>query len=79
MNRQDAEIAKEGKLDEPDLELDALVHRVIGAAIEVESLLQVHRAQVLSYLKAGAFQLGLLINFNVAMLRDGVRREIWSG
>ncbi len=39
MNRQDAEIAKEKKLDEPDPELDALIHRVIGAAIEVHRLL----------------------------------------
>jgi GxxExxY protein len=44
----------------------------------VETLLPIHNAQLLSYLKAGAFQVGLLINFNVAMLRDGVRRLLWD-
>jgi GxxExxY protein len=60
--------------------LDLLIEDQLVVELKhVESLLQVHRAQVLSYLKAGAFQLGLLINFNVAIVRDGVRRVIWSG
>jgi hypothetical protein len=33
---------------------------------------------VISYLKAGALQLGLLINFNVPVLRQGIRRVIWN-
>ena len=45
----------------------------------VERLSPIHTAQILSYLKAGAFQLGLLINFNVPTLRQGIRREISSG
>lgn len=46
----------------------------------VETLLPVHTAQLLSHLKAGAFQLGLLINFNVPVLKkDGVRRVTCSG
>ncbi len=40
----------------------------------VEDLHAVHGAQVHSYLKAGAFELGLLINFNVAVLKNGVKR-----
>jgi GxxExxY protein len=38
----------------------------------------VHLAQVLSYLKATGHPLGLLINFNVRLLRQGVKRVIWS-
>jgi GxxExxY protein len=36
----------------------------------------VHQAQVLTYLKLTGFRLGLLINFNVAVLKDGIRRVI---
>ena len=43
----------------------------------VESFLPIHVAQVMSYLKAGAFDLALLINFNVPRLKDGIRRVFW--
>jgi hypothetical protein len=36
-------------------------------------------AQTISYLTAGAFQLGLILNFNVALMRDGIRRVVRSG
>ena len=42
----------------------------------VERVLPVHRAQVLSYLKLTALPLGLLINFNVPYLRQGIFRVI---
>ncbi len=42
----------------------------------IERLAAVHLAQVHSYLKAGAYQLGLLINFNVPVLKEGIRRVI---
>ncbi|MBK7582360.1 MAG: GxxExxY protein [Myxococcales bacterium] len=45
----------------------------------VEELAAVHVAQVLSYLRASGCQLGLLINFNVSLLRHGVRRIVLSG
>jgi len=41
-------------------------------------LLPLHLAQVLTYLKLSGHQLGLLINFNVPHLRDGIRRVIRS-
>jgi hypothetical protein len=34
---------------------------------------------VLSYLRAGEFRLALLINFNVPLLLNGVRRVVWHG
>ena len=45
----------------------------------VESFGTVHFSQVHSYLKAGAFELGLLINFNVPVLKEGVRRIVRTG
>ncbi len=44
----------------------------------VETLAPIHKAQVISYLKATGCQLGLLINFNVPVLRSGIQRVILS-
>jgi GxxExxY protein len=64
----------------PSAQLDLLVEDDLVVELKaVERLAPIHTAQVLSYLKAGAFQLGLLINFNVPTLRQGIRRVIWSG
>jgi len=40
----------------------------------VEQLLPIHEAQLLTYLKLSGFRLGLLLNFNTALLRDGIKR-----
>ena len=42
----------------------------------VESLNDLHLAQTLTYLKLGHFKLGLLINFNVVILKKGIKRVI---
>ena len=42
----------------------------------VESLNDVHLAQILTYLRLSDCKLGLLINFNVALLKNGIRRVI---
>jgi GxxExxY protein len=42
----------------------------------VERLLPVHEAQLLSYLRLGNKKVGLLVNFNEAVLKDGLRRMI---
>ena len=42
----------------------------------VESLLPVHKAQIITYLKLTRLPLGLLINFNVPLLKDGLHRFI---
>lgn len=44
----------------------------------VEGLEAIHSAQLLSYLKAMGLQLGLLINFNVIILRNGIKRIVRS-
>lgn len=55
--------------------LDLLVQRLVVVEVKsVDRLLPIHRAQVLTYLKLTCRPLGLLINFNVELLRTGVRR-----
>jgi GxxExxY protein len=44
----------------------------------VESLLPIHEAQLLTYLRLASCELGLLINFDVPVLKDGVRRRVWT-
>jgi GxxExxY protein len=57
------------------LRLDFIVdNRVIIELKAVEKLLPVHKAQVLTYLKLTSCKLGLLINFNVPILKDGIER-----
>jgi GxxExxY protein len=60
--------------------LDLLVEEELVLELKaVEALRPVHHAQVRSYLRAGEFQLGLLINFNVAVLKDAIYRVVWTG
>lgn len=42
----------------------------------VDALLPVHQAQVLTYLKLTGHRLGLLINFNVSVIRQGIKRIV---
>jgi GxxExxY protein len=57
--------------------VDLLVEEAVIVEIKaVENLLPVHEAQLLSYLKLSGIRVGLLINFNVAHLRQGIRRRI---
>ena len=55
--------------------LDMLVEdRVVVELKSLEALLDVHTAQVLTYLKLSGAELGLLINFNVPKLVNGIKR-----
>lgn len=59
------------------LRLDLLVARCVVVELKaVETILPVHHAQVLTYLKLTGHRLGLLINFNVPLIRDGIKRVI---
>jgi GxxExxY protein len=51
-------------------------HRLIVELKAVESLAPVHTAQLIAYLRATRNRLGLLINFNVAVLKDGIKRVV---
>jgi GxxExxY protein len=60
--------------------LDLIVDDALVVELKVvEAIHPLHRAQLRSYLKTGSFQLGLLINFNVPVLRDGIHRVILTG
>lgn len=50
--------------------------KVIVEIKSVEALNDIHLAQILTYLKLSNCKLGLLINFNVALLKEGVRRVV---
>jgi len=57
--------------------LDLLVEgEVIVELKAVERLLPIHEAQLLSYLKLSGKRLGLLVNFNVPHLKDGIKRMV---
>ncbi len=57
--------------------IDLLVNGVVIVEVKaVAKLLPVHRAQLLSYLKLSSHKIGLLINFNVRHLRQGISRTV---
>ena len=57
--------------------LDLLVDKTVVVEIKaIETIQPIHEAQLLAYLKLGGWKLGLLINFNVPVLKDGIRRRI---
>ena len=59
------------------LRLDLRVENSVIVEIKaVERLLPVHEAQLLTYLKLTGMRLGLLINFNVPRIKDGIRRMV---
>ena len=56
---------------------DIVVDETILIEIKaVDSVLSIHDAQLLSYLKLGGWKIGLLINFNVELLKHGLRRRV---
>ena len=55
--------------------IDLLVENKLVIELKsVESLNEIHLAQTLTYLKLGNYKLGLLINFNEVLLKNGIRR-----
>jgi len=69
-------VYKEVKLDH-GYRIDLLVNNKVVVEIKtVEEFTDVHIAQVLTYLRLGNFKLGLLLNFQVTTLKNGIRRVI---
>ena len=57
--------------------IDILVeNRIVLELKAVEKLTALHDAQLLSYLKSGGWDIGFLINFNVPLLKQGVKRKV---
>lgn len=60
-------------------QIDLLVADTLVIEIKaVETILPVHEAQLLTYMKLGGWKVGLLINFNVALLKQGIRRRVMN-
>lgn len=65
-----------GKVLNQDFIIDALVNEEVVLEYKiVEAILPVHESQLLTYLKLSKRKIGLLINFNVPLLKDGIRRK----
>ena len=60
-----------------DFRIDLLVEEEVVVEIKtVDTILPIHEAQLLTYLKLSKKKLGLIINFNQALLKDGIRRMV---
>ncbi|MBI5463713.1 MAG: GxxExxY protein [Ignavibacteriales bacterium] len=69
-------VYKEVRLD-CGYRIDVLVENLVIIEIKsVEALNDVHMAQILTYLKLSGCRLGYLINFNVKLIKDGIRRVV---
>ena len=70
---------REEKISEEGFRLDLLVKDTVIVELKsVEMITKVHKKQLLTYLRLAKKPLGLLINFNEAMLKDGITRIINS-
>ena len=57
--------------------IDIVVAGLVVVEVKsVEALAPIHDAQLLTYLRIGGYKLGLLLNFNVVVLKDGIHRRI---
>jgi len=69
-------VYKEVKLD-CGYRIDFVVEEKVVLELKaVETILPVHQAQLLTYLRLSGLRVGLLINFNVPVLKDGIRRRV---
>lgn len=80
VNQQVIKIEYQGFVKEEPLRFDVLLDQsLLIEAKAVEKILPIHKAQLLTYMKLLDVPLGLLINFNVVRLVDGVSRLILPG
>lgn len=80
VNQKAVHISYKGFIKEELLRFDVLIEGcVLVEAKVVEHILPIHKAQLLSYMKLLNVPLGLLINFNVSKLTDGISRLILPG
>ena len=70
-------IAYKGQVLEEAFRIDLLVEeRLVVELKAVDRLHPIHVSQVVTYLKLGGYDTGLLINFNVGVLKDGLKRVL---
>ncbi len=69
-------VYKDVKLD-CGYRIDLLVeNKVIVEIKSIDSLTDIHMAQIMTYMKLAKCKIGLLINFNVKLLKEGIKRVI---
>ena len=69
-------VYKDVKLD-CGYRIDFVVEKKVVLELKaIEGILPVHQAQLLTYLRLSGLRVGLLINFNVPVLKDGIRRRV---
>jgi GxxExxY protein len=57
--------------------IDVLVAEMVVVELKaIDAIAPIHQAQLLTYLRLGGWRAGLLINFNVAVLKDGILRRV---
>ena len=72
-------IVYDGVRIESGLRIDLVVEsRIVIETKTVEKLIPVSEAQLLTYLKLTGYTLGFLVNFNVTLIKDGLKRLIHS-
>ncbi|MES2800306.1 MAG: GxxExxY protein [Bacteroidota bacterium] len=75
--QEELPIVYKGEILEKYYKADIIVEDLIIIELKsVETILRVHKAQLVSYLKLSGLKLGLLINFNEASLKNGICRRI---
>jgi GxxExxY protein len=73
-------VAYQGEPLEEMFRLDLLVgNKVIVEVKAVENLLPIHEAQLMTYLRLTGCAVGLLLNFNVRFMKDGIQRVVLTG
>lgn len=61
---------------DPEYRLDLVIEDKIIVELKcVDAILPVHQAQLYSYMKMADIRLGFLVNFNVSLIKDGIRRQ----
>ena len=72
-------VTYKGKRLEIGYRIDILVNDEVVVEIKaVESIQPIHEAQVLTYMKLGDWKVGLILNFNVAILIKGIKRLVYN-
>ena len=75
--QQPLPVVYKGKRLDCGYRLDMVVDNAIILELKAcETILQIHKAQLLTYLKLSGLQLGLILNFNVPVMRDGIVRMV---
>ncbi len=70
-------VSYKGKKLDVGYRIDLLVHDEVVVELKtVEKILPIHESQTLTYMRLGGWQVGLILNFNVIVLKNGIKRLV---